>query len=94
MTDKKSTRAANLAYASVAGQAGCFTIVLVFTALFIGLWLDNQIGVRGPFTVGLLLLSVPVSLIVMVRIALSAIKEIQPPPRSRAEDDASPSNTE
>lgn len=74
-----NNRLANITFAVVAAQSGCFTIVLVFGALLVGLWLDAQFGQRGPFTVGLLLLSIPLSLFVMVRTALSAIQRIQPP---------------
>ena len=74
-----SSRARNLAYAVVAGQAGLGTVVLVVGALLLGLWLDSLIGQKGPFTIGLVVLSVPVSLFIMVRIALSATNAIQPP---------------
>lgn len=77
--NKPNSRLANITFAVVAAQSGCFTIVLVFGALLLGLWLDAQFGQRGPFTVGLLLLSIPLSLFVMVRTALSAIQRIQPP---------------
>lgn len=96
MAKKSPSRAANLTYATMAGQAGCLTIIIIFVALFVGLWLDSQTGTRGPFTIGLLLLSVPISLFAMVRIALSAIAEIQPQqqPKSRDdEDDAHKNNT-
>lgn len=75
-----SLRAINLALATFAGQAGCLSLVIVIVALLAGLWLDSQFGVKGPFTVGLLLLSVPLSLFVMVRIALSSVKNIKTPP--------------
>lgn len=75
-----------MAYALVAGQVGCFTLVIVFVALLVGIWLDSQIGRKGPFTVGLLLLSIPISLFVMVRIALGSVHMIQPPPRSANSD--------
>jgi hypothetical protein len=79
MNDQKSSSVKNVAYVAMAGQAGCASLVLIFIALFVGLWLDAQFGVRGPFTIGLLLLSIPISLFAMVRIALGMIKEIQPP---------------
>lgn len=66
--------------ATLAAQGGCFTLILVIGALLVGLWLDAQMGLKGPFTIGLLLLSVPLSLFVMVRVAMSAIQRIQPPP--------------
>jgi len=70
------SRTANLVYTVVAGQVGCLTLVIVVVALLLGLWLDAQFKVRGPFTVGMLLLSVPLSLVLMVRIALGAINSI------------------
>ncbi|NPV66336.1 MAG: AtpZ/AtpI family protein [Anaerolineae bacterium] len=72
------SRPRNLTYAAIAGQAGLVTILVVFIALFAGLWLDAQFGLRGPFTIGLLALSVPVSLFLMVRLALSATGAIRP----------------
>ena len=67
--------------AAMAAQSGCLTLVLVVGSLLVGLWLDAQFGQRGPFTIGLLLLSIPLSLFLMVRVALGAIQRIQPPPR-------------
>lgn len=74
------TRAQNLSYAALGGQAGCVTLVIVIAALFLGLWLDSLVGQRGPFTIGLLVLSMPVSLYLMLRIALGAVSRIKPPP--------------
>ncbi|GAB4569312.1 MAG: hypothetical protein Kow0077_01630 [Anaerolineae bacterium] len=75
----RGNRTRNLAYAAIAGQAGVATVVLVFVALFAGLWLDSLAGLRGPFTIGLVILSVPLSLLIMVRIAFSAVGAIPPP---------------
>lgn len=77
--ENRTARTANLAYAAVAGQAGCFTLAIVMAALFIGLWLDAHFGTRGPFTIGVLLFSIPLSLFLMVRIALGAVRRITPP---------------
>ena len=73
--------AQNLALAAVAGQAGCASLVIIMVALVVGLWIDGQLGWRGPFTIGLLICSVPVSLLVMLKIALGAINQIIPQPR-------------
>lgn len=67
----------NLALAAVAAQAGCVTVVIIAAALIAGMWLDAQSGRRGLFTVGLLVCSVPLTLFLMVRIALSSVKRIQ-----------------
>lgn len=80
-----------MTFALVAGQVGCLTLVIVLIALFMGIWLDRQFSLRGPFTVGLLLLSIPISLFFMVRIALGAIKQLQPPQdQSRRQPSSSP----
>jgi hypothetical protein len=82
MEHKKTTasrRAINLSLAAVAGQSGCATVIIVFTALFVGLWLDARFDQRGLFTFGVLVCSIPFSLVVMLTIALNAIKRITPP---------------
>ncbi len=78
MLKEKPSRAKNLGLAALAAQAGCATLVIVFGALLIGLWLDGQAGQRGVFAILLLVLSVPISLIVMLYIALGAIRRIVP----------------
>jgi hypothetical protein len=80
MNQVPPSRFKNMTLAVIAGQAGCLTLVVIFVALFAGIWLDAQLHVRGVFTVGLLLLSIPISLFFMVRIALGAVKNLQPPP--------------
>lgn len=69
----------NIALATVAGQAGCSTLVLVFLALFGGMYLDAQLNTHPLFTVGLLLLSIPISLFSLFRMVLSAVARITPP---------------
>ncbi len=73
------SRFSNLAYTTLAGQAGVAAMVIVFGAMFLGLWLDSLVGVKGPFTVSLLVLSIPLSLYTMLRIVLGAIGQISPP---------------
>lgn len=72
-------RVRNLTLAAIAAQAGCFTLTIVVAALLAGLWLDAQAGQRGPFTIGLLIVSIPISLFGMLRIALGAVRRITPP---------------
>jgi hypothetical protein len=75
---KSPSRARNLTISAMAGLAGFSTIVLVILALLAGLWLDSRLGVRGPCTIGLVLLSIPASLLVMLRIVLAAAKAVKP----------------
>ncbi len=72
-------RIRNLGLAAVAAQAGCVTLIIVFSAMLLGLWLDAQFDQRGPFTFAVLILSVPVSLYAMIRIAVAAISRIDLP---------------
>ncbi len=80
MNQQPPSRFKNMTLALVAGQAGCFSLFVIFVALLAGIWLDAQFHLRGVFTIGLLLMSIPVSLFFMVRIALGAVNNIQPPP--------------
>lgn len=86
---KPARYAYNLTLAAVAGQVGCITVVFIALALLAGLWLDNQFGTRPLFLVGLLLASVPVTLITMfwvVRQATSRIENENASPKQESED--------
>ena len=80
----------NLSIAGVVGQVGCVTVLIVFGALFAGIWLDRLLGTRPLFTVGLMLGSVPVTIVVMLWLVRSAVAKIQPlapaPKRGREEE--------
>lgn len=80
-TDKKRNQYAfNLTLAAVAGQVGCLTLIIVLAALFAGLWLDARLGTKPTFTVGLLLGSVPVTLVAMLWVVRKATANIKPTP--------------
>ncbi len=80
MTEKKiPSRSRNLTITGITALTGCVALIVVMVALFAGLWIDSLLGRRGPATICLLVLSVPLSLYLMVRIALALVKEIQPP---------------
>lgn len=70
----------NMAYAAVAGQAGCVSVPIIFGALFCGLWLDSTLDTKPAFTLILLVLSVPVSLVLMLQMVLRSVNQITPPP--------------
>ena len=67
----------NLALASVAGQAGCVSVLLIFMGLFGGMFLDARLNTHPIFTIGLVLVAVPVSLYAMVRLMLSSVSAIK-----------------
>ena len=78
-TQKNKTQyALNLGLAGFAGQVGCLTLVIIMAALLGGLWLDNQFGVKPLFTILFLIGSVPITIFVMFRVAMSAISRIKP----------------
>lgn len=78
-------RIRNLSIAGILGVTGCLTMVIALSALFIGLWIDNMMGRRGPATVILLIASVPLSLYLMVRITLFLTGKLDPPENSHVE---------
>jgi len=55
----------SIALAVALGLVGCLTLVILFLALYGGKWLDEQLGSTPIFAVGLLIASVPVTLVVM-----------------------------
>jgi F0F1-type ATP synthase assembly protein I len=70
-----------LAQGSLIGvQAGCVSVIVIILALVAGLLLDRLIGTRYMFTVGLLLLSVPVSLGAMVYSVLRSSRSMRATP--------------
>jgi F0F1-type ATP synthase assembly protein I len=67
----------NLALAGALSQVGCVTVAIVIGALLAGLWLDNRFDTKPMFTIALLAASMPMSLLAVVRIALSAAAQFQ-----------------
>jgi F0F1-type ATP synthase assembly protein I len=70
---------AGLALASTVSQVGCVTVIIIIGALLAGLLLDDLLGTKPILTIGLILVSIPISLFSVVRIALSAARHIQEP---------------
>ena len=80
-----------LAQGSLIGvQAGCVSVILIILALVVGLVLDRALGTKYVFTVGLLLLSIPVSLGAMVYTVLRSTRSMhtQPTPQSTKKEDS------
>ncbi len=68
----------NISLAVVAGQAGCLTLLVVFVAVFLGLWLDNKLDTKPVITLILVILSIPVSVLAMLKLVRTAVSKIQP----------------
>ena len=74
-----------LAQGSLIGvQAGCVSVILIILALVVGLVLDRVVGTKYLFTVGLLLLSIPVSLGAMVYTVLRSTRSMRTEPTSQS----------
>ena len=56
-------------------SVGVSSIAIILTALYLGLWLDKQNDSGAAFTVGLLLTSIPISIIAMIFIVKALIKK-------------------
>ncbi len=74
-----------LSVINVVGGGGFVMLAVVLAALFLGLAADNFLGTRPLFTIGLLVLSAPLSIFLMMRIAMKAIAKIKPLTQTRSE---------
>jgi MFS family permease len=79
MAERRRGRLQNLGIVGITALAGFITVALVVGALIVGLWIDAQLGVRGPATVCLLVASVPLSLTLMIWLTLTLVKRLPPP---------------
>lgn len=81
MSQKKQPTEYAAAYASLVSQIGCTTsiasIIVIAIAFGAGRLLDNFLGTEGIFTVLFLVGSFPVTLYVILRIALSTAARAQ-----------------
>ncbi|HSF83735.1 MAG TPA: AtpZ/AtpI family protein [Anaerolineales bacterium] len=67
------------------------TLIIVLAALFGGLWLDRFFDTRPMFTIGLMVASIPVTLVMMfwvVRAATSKIKANQSSEKDKLQEEA------
>jgi F0F1-type ATP synthase assembly protein I len=61
----------------VVGQVGCLTLVILFGAIFLGIWIDNRFNTEPWFTIGLALGSIPVTLLAMLWVVRTASAKLQ-----------------
>ena len=52
----------NLTLVGIVSQVGCVTLVIIIAALLLGLYIDSRFNTRPWFTIGLVIVSIPVSL--------------------------------
>jgi F0F1-type ATP synthase assembly protein I len=73
----------NLTLAGMAGQVGCVTLIIVVAAILGGLWLDARFQSRPTFTLILLVLSIPVSVVAMLVIVRQVTSKIKAEPPTK-----------
>ena len=78
---KKTSGISSLAIIVISALTGFIALAIAFSALSLGLWIDGLVGQRGPATVCLVVASVPLSLFIMIRLALFLIKRFSHKPR-------------
>ncbi|MBI4630121.1 MAG: AtpZ/AtpI family protein [Chloroflexi bacterium] len=85
--NKKFQYALNLGFAGIAGQVGFVALLIVAVALGAGWWVDSLLHVRPLFMILFLIGSVPITIFIMIRLALGAVSKIKPvlPPRETTE---------
>lgn len=57
-------------------QVGIASLLIVLLSVFGGLWLDNQFGTKPLFTAVLVMAGIPITIVVMYRIARRSIARI------------------
>jgi F0F1-type ATP synthase assembly protein I len=74
----------NMGLYSVGMQVGCVTIFIVFLSLGIGLGLDSLLNTKPVFTLIFILSSAPVALYLTFKLAMRAVKNVNPESASSA----------
>ena len=72
---KKSSK--NVLLAVMVGQVGFLTLAVILAAVLGGLALDNLLGTKPWFTIGLIVASVPVSIFLMILVARRTVAKIK-----------------
>ncbi|MBN1450139.1 MAG: AtpZ/AtpI family protein [Anaerolineales bacterium] len=75
--ENRSNNRFNTILATVVGQVGCLTPVILLGALFVGLWLDRQFDTKPLFTILFIVGSAPVSVFVLYRIVRTATAKLK-----------------
>ncbi len=73
----KKQRFINLSLVGIVSQVGCLTLLIIVLALFGGMYIDNRFQTKPWYTIGLLIASVPVSLVIMIFLVRAAIKKMK-----------------
>jgi hypothetical protein len=88
MAEEKPKHIKYVSWVGVITLTGCLGFITALLALVLGLWLDSLIGRRGPITICLLVLSVPLNLYLMVKVAFLLTHYLRPlNPNATTKDD-------
>ncbi|MCS6907705.1 MAG: AtpZ/AtpI family protein [Anaerolineales bacterium] len=71
---------------AIAGQVGCVTLLSVFGAVFLGLFLDRILGTRPLILIVLVLASAPVALFLTYYIVTRATRQMTTKAGTKAEE--------
>lgn len=86
-------RLINLSLVGIVSQVGCVTLLIIVLALLGGMFIDSRFQTKPWFTIGLLITSVPVSLVIMVFLVRAAVKKMKlEKPKVAAQEDQSIGN--
>jgi F0F1-type ATP synthase assembly protein I len=84
-TAKPQQYSLNMAVAITVGLGGFIVLAIVMATLAIGLVIDRALDTRPLFTIGLMVLSAPVSIFVMYRVATGIIAKSVAKPGPKTE---------
>jgi F0F1-type ATP synthase assembly protein I len=82
----KNGNTRSLVIAALVGQVGVLTLVIVLAAVFGGLALDAKFDSKPWFTIGLLVASIPVSILSMIYLVKKVVAKIKPQATAGKED--------
>jgi F0F1-type ATP synthase assembly protein I len=85
-------RLINLSLVGIVSQVGCVTLLIIVLALLGGMFIDSRLQTKPWFTIGLLVTSVPVSLVIMVFLVRAAVKKMKLEKPKAAQEDQSIGN--
>jgi len=66
----------NMTMIGLASQIGFITVVILFAALFGGLWLDKTFDSKPAFTILLVIVSAPLALVLTFWVAMRAARKV------------------
>lgn len=74
-SEKDNSKAINTIL-GVMAQVGVATLVVILVSVFGGMWLDKRFGTEPMFTIGLVLAGIPITIVVMYKIARKTVSSI------------------